>query len=182
MDGLNYNPFVVQRPQQQQQQQVSPQNIMQGMDIAKQFGAFGGAGGGAGVATGSQAAGNVAAAQGIGSAGTIGGGGWGAAGGASGAGGMGSAMSAAGPWAALAAIIYANESYAQERGYRPESKTEYAKSLASADVFAEDLENRWLPKLGIDEDSKANKILTGLGSFGTIADPGKAFERIKDIF
>lgn len=159
MDGLNYNPFIVQRPQQRQQQpQISPAQIAQGLDIAKQFGAFGGVGGsGAGIATGSQAAGNIAAAQGIGSAGTIGGGGWGAAGGA---GGLGSAAAAAGPWAALAAIIYANESYARNHGYRADDPKEHAKDILTSDVFYQDVEKRWLPNIGIEEGSKESKALS----------------------
>lgn len=151
------------------------------MDIAKQFGAFGGAGGGAGMATGSQAAGNVAAAQGIGGAGTIGGGGWGAAGGASSAGGMGSAISAAGPWAALAAIIYANESYARDKGYRAEDPMEHGKDILTGDVFYQDVEKRILPKIGIDEGSKESKFISSTLNPMPL-DIGRQWEGLKGLF
>ena len=164
--GLQYPTF--QQPEQQQPG-MSPGSAM---NIGKQF--MGGSGAtGAGVATGSQAAGNAAAAEGIGSAGSIGGGGW--------AGGGGSAAASAGPWAALAAIIMINEYNAIGGGYRNEDKGEYTKDLFSGEVLGQDIEKRWLPKLGIEEGSKENKWISHL-IHPISADLGESWESFKDLF
>jgi hypothetical protein len=70
----------------------------------------------------------------------------GASGATSGASGAGSMMSSAGPWAALAAIIIANEYNAKKGGYRAEDDSEYAKDLITGKVLQQDLTQRWLPK------------------------------------
>lgn len=61
--------------------------------------------------------------------------------GGSAAGGMGSAAAAAGPWAALAAIIGVNEY--NMSGYRAEDDKEYAKDLATGKVMSQDINQRW---------------------------------------
>lgn len=65
-------------------------------------------------------------------------GGGGAAGG--GAGGS-SGLAAAGPWAALAAAIIGNETYAKKHGYR-NSGSEYWTDLATGKVLGQDIDQR----------------------------------------
>jgi hypothetical protein len=115
------NPFVVEQPQPEQQQ--AGMNPLQGLQAYQQFsggGMFGGgaAGGGAGAASGS--AGSAA-----------GGAGGGAAGGGS------SALASAGPWAALAAVIIANE-YGAKEGGRRRSGSDYYKDLLGGKVLEQD--------------------------------------------
>lgn len=136
------NPFIVQQPQQEQQQQgMSP---LQGLNMYQQFagGEGGGMFGGGGAATGGgEAAIGGEAAAGSGSGGS-------------------SFISAAGPWAALAAAIIANESEAKRGGYRDEDKGEYFKDLAGGKVLEQDMSKRWIPKL-FGEDLEHDDL--GLG-------------------
>ena len=135
------------------------------------------AGTGAGMATSGSAVSGGAAA---------GGGGAASAGGS-----MGSAASAAGPWAALAAVILANETYARDRGYRAEHESgdkkgdvdegQYYQDLLGGDVLPQDVEQRWAPMFGIDKDSKWAKGLAVLSNPATL-DPRNNWERIKEIF
>ena len=144
-----------------------------GLGIAKSF--MGGGASGAGGAAGGGAAGGGAA---------------GGSAGGSAAGGMGSAAAAAGPWAALAAIIGVNEYNAKKGGYRAEDDKEYAKDLATGKVMSQDINQRWAPKLfgksdkmGFGADMKAAGEASHLdlnGTFdnlenGTI---GKLFKKI----
>jgi long-subunit fatty acid transport protein len=163
LQGLQGLQYPQQPPHQQQQQGMDPGSMM---NIGSKF-----MGGGA--ATGSQATGNTMAAEGIGSAGTTGGGGW--------AGGGSSAVSSAGPWAALAAIIMINEYNAVGGGYRSEDKGKYTQDLFSGEVLGQDLEQRWLPKLGLDEGSKENKWASHL-IHPISADLGESWESFKDLF
>ena len=139
LDGLNQQQQIdYSRPEQPQQQQpgMGMGNIG---GIAEMFG-----GGGAATATegGTTAAGGGAAAGGTATAGA------GAGGGAAGGGG---GFAAAGPWAALAAVIIANESEAKRGGYRSEDDGEYAKDLVTGEVLQQDVEERWLPKIFGDD-------------------------------
>jgi len=79
------------------------------------------------------------AGVGTAAAGNIGAGAGGAAGGAGGAG-AGGMMAAAGPWAALAAGIYLNESQARDKGRRDENMGSYATDLLSGAVLEQDAE------------------------------------------
>lgn len=88
------------------------------------------------------------------------GGGGGAAGGEAAGGGFGEAMSSAGPWAALAAAIIANEHEAREGGYRSEDDGDYAQDVLGGKVLEQDLNKRWLPDM-FGEDLKHDD--TGLG-------------------
>jgi hypothetical protein len=76
------------------------------------------------------------------------------AGGSSGS--MGGAMASAWP-AALAAAIVGNESHARDNDYRSEDTGEYAKDLLTSAVGNQDIEKRWLPKIGIKEGSDVSK-------------------------
>jgi hypothetical protein len=142
--------YELSQPQQQQQQSIP--NISSFMDM------FGGAGGGAvtpavaeyggfssGVASSPAAGGGTW--YGPFAEGGIASGGGGAAGGGAGASSGGSMLSTLGPWAALAAIIYANETEARRGGYRSEDDTQYAKDLLGGKVLSQDVEQRWAPKL-----------------------------------
>lgn len=204
MSGVSY----YRQPEQEQESpfsRIKPQNIQSAIDMFKSgggggAGALSGAGGGGGVAalqsTGGAAGvssgsmGPVAglyaseAAAGTGGSAYLSGAGTAAGSGAgSAAGGLGSAASAAGPWAALAAIIYLNESKAIKEGKRSEDKGEYAKDLFSGEVFHQDMEQRWLPKLGLKEGSKANETISTLSNpMGFTGDLGKTWGRLKGLF
>ena len=134
-----------------------------GLSMASQLlssGGFGGAGGagaaggagsgalsiGSGFMSGSTATSGVGAggslgsfASGTSSAGTA------VSGGASSSG-LGSGLAAAGPWAALAAAVIGNETYARNRGDR-RSGGDYYKDLATGRVLSQDVDNRWSPML-----------------------------------
>ncbi len=170
LQGLKGLQYPQQQPQQQQQQGMDPSTMLNA------YNQFAG-GSGAGAATGSQAAGNAMSAEGIGSAGTVGGGGWAGGGSAGG----GSSVASAGPWAALAAIIMINEYNAVGGGYRSEDKGKYTQDLFSGEVLGQDLEQRWLPKLGLDEGSKENKWASHL-IHPISADLGESWESFKDLF
>ncbi len=153
------NPYLINDgPRAQQQQQISPQQIMQGLNIAKQFGAFGGSGSGTAAASTGSTAGTGAASSGV-----------------------GSAVSSIGPWAALAAVIYANESYASAHGDRPEDSGEYAKDLLTGDVFYQDVEKRFLPNIGIYEGSKESEFISSTLNPMPL-DIGKQWEGLKGLF
>ena len=189
MTGLEYPDY---QQQNQQGQQQGGMDMGSMMGIGEQFmgGEEGGGmlgslfGGGGGTATGSQAAGNLAASEGIGSAGTIGGGGWGASAGSAGGSGAssgGSAMSSAGPWAALAAIIVANEYNAKGGGYRSDDDFQYTQDVFSGEVLGQDMEKRWLPKLGLEEGSDENKWISHL-IHPVSADLEESWSSFKDLF
>lgn len=144
------------------------QNAMQ---MQKMMGSSGGAGGAGG-----------AGASGGGAAGGSGGGGWGlssmfggggsAAGGGAAASGGGAAasggsaaggtaasgMASMGPWAALAAVIIANESNARDNDYRSKDDKQYAKDLIGGKVLEQDVNQRWSKKLGGYDDDKTGMI------------------------
>lgn len=162
--GLQYPSF--QQPEQQQQG-IDPSTAM---NIGQQFM---GSGAAATTGGGNAAMGNLMASKGIGSAGTVGGGGM--------SGGGSSAMSAAGPWAALAAVIAINEYNAKGGGYRAEDEGQYTQDLFSGEVLGQDMEQRWLPKLGFEEGSKANKWISHL-IHPISADLGESWESFKDLF
>jgi len=156
-DMYEDNPFVIRPPQQQQQQQQPGMLGLGGLSTFMNIMPGGGAGTGTGVGTA------------------------GGAGAGTGTGGMGSAAAAAGPWAALAAIIIGNELMAKKGGYRSEDPKEHMKDILSTEVLNQDIEQRWLPKLGIDEDSKLSKgisLAMNPGSFNF----SNTWDRIKDIF
>jgi len=133
---------------------------------------------GGGTATSGLGAGGTlgAFAQGGASAGGLGGlGGASAAGSGSGA---ASGLAAAGPWAALAAAIIGNETYAKNHGYR-RSGSDYYKDLATGRVLSQDVDNRWAPMLFGKNDrmglGKDMSFAADLGSFQF----GKAFKDLK---
>lgn len=83
-----------------------------------------------------------------------------AAGGGSAAGGssaVGSGVAAAGPWAALAAIIAVNEKSARNGGHRRDG-ADYAKDLATGKVLSQDVNERWVPKLGGYDNDKTGLL------------------------
>ena len=139
-------------------------------------GAAGGAGGGGGFGLSSIFGGGSAAGGGAGAAG-----GSSAAGGAasSGAGGLASA----GPWAALAAVILANESNARDNDYRNKDDKKYAQDLLGGAVLEQDLNQRWLPKI-YGKDLKNDKLGLGhdqkaIGEFGS-GDFSNGFKALED--
>ena len=179
MDNIyQNNPFVVNQPQEQEQQspfgQIDPQMMGQ---VAKMFGGGSGPTGGA---AGFDSAGfNTAMFPSGGAAGGSTAGSGAASGGSS----MSSMASSAGPWAALAAVIMANEYNAQKGGYRQEDPVKYAQDIFGGKVLEQDFQKRWLPMM-FGEDLKHDK--TGLGGDMAIGadlatlDFGNALEGIKD--
>ena len=129
-----------------------------GFGLSSIFGGGSAAGGGAGAAGGSSAAGGAAS---------------------SGAGGLASA----GPWAALAAVILANESNARDNGYRNKDDKKYAQDLLGGAVLEQDLNQRWLPKI-YGKDLKNDKFGLGhdqkaVGEFGS-GDFSNGFKALED--
>lgn len=152
------------------------------VDPSKLQGMFGG--GGSTAAGGASAAGGSGgAAGGAGGAG----GGAGAAGGSSAAGGAASSgaggLASAGPWAALAAVILANESNARDNDYRNKDDKKYAQDLLGGAVLEQDLNQRWLPKI-YGKDLKNDKLGLGhdqkaIGEFGS-GDFSNGFKALED--
>lgn len=156
-------------PAQGQQQQSPLGGLQSLLPLMKSFGGAGGTGGAA--ATAAPAAG---AASGAGA-------GVGAAPAAASGSGIGGAAAAAGPWAALAAVIFANEMSAKDK-YRRGGKKHY-QDIVTGEVAAQDLGKRWLPKLGVKEGSGTSNVLMGLHSLAMpSADIGRTLGRIKDMF
>lgn len=129
---------------------------------------FGGGGSAAG-AGGAGAAGGSSAAGGAASSGAA----------SSGAGGLASA----GPWAALAAVILANESNARDNDYRNKDDKKYAQDLLGGAVLEQDLNQRWLPKI-YGKDLKNDKFGLGhdqkaVGEFGS-GDFSNGFKALED--
>ena len=129
-----------------------------GFGLSSIFGGGGSAAGGAGAAGGSSAAGGAAS---------------------SGAGGLASA----GPWAALAAVILANESNARDNDYRNKDDKKYAQDLLGGAVLEQDLNQRWLPKI-YGKDLKNDKFGLGhdqkaVGEFGS-GDFSNGFKALED--
>ena len=169
------------------------------VDPSKLQGVFGGGGstaaGGASAAGGSGgAAGGAGGAGGGGfglssifGGGSAAGGGAGAAGGSSAAGGAASSgaggLASAGPWAALAAVIIANESNARDNDYRNKDDKKYAQDLLGGAVLEQDLNQRWLPKI-YGKDLKNDKLGLGhdqkaIGEFGS-GDFSNGFKALED--
>lgn len=167
------------------------------VDPSKLQGMFGG--GGSTAAGGASAAGGSGGAAG--GAGGAGGGGFGlssifgggsaggagAAGGSSAAGGAASSgaggLASAGPWAALAAVILANESNARDNDYRDKDDKKYAQDLLGGAVLEQDLNQRWLPKI-YGKDLKNDKFGLGhdqkaIGEFGS-GDFSNGFKALED--
>lgn len=163
----------MQRMRQQQAQQQQQQGGMPGGVNPMQFMQGGEAAGGATPAAGSAAP----AAEG----GT-------AAGGGSAAGGSGgSALSSIGPWAALAAIIMANEKGGRDAGARDENKTHQARDAMTGRVVEQDFHQRWLPKM-FGEDAGGGDYENDSTGFGadthaladlTTFDPSNAWDTLR---
>ena len=171
------------------------------VDPSKLQGMFGGGGstaaGGASAAGGSGGAAGGAGGAGGGGFGlssifggggsAAGAGGAGAAGGSSAAGGAASSgaggLASAGPWAALAAVILANESNARDNDYRNKDDKKYAQDLLGGAVLEQDLNQRWLPKI-YGKDLKNDKFGLGhdqkaVGEFGS-GDFSNGFKALED--
>jgi hypothetical protein len=168
------------------------------VDPSKLQGMFGGGGstaaGGASAAGGSGGAAGGAGGGGGGfglssifGGGSAAGGGAGAAGGSSAAGGAASSgaggLASAGPWAALAAVILANESNARDNDYRNKDDKKYAQDLLGGAVLEQDLNQRWLPKI-YGKDLKNDKLGLGhdqkaIGEFGS-GDFSNGFKALED--
>ena len=166
------------------------------VDPSKLQGMFGGGGstaaGGASAAGGSGGAAGGAGGGGFGlssifGGGSAAGGGAGAAGGSSAAGGAASSgaggLASAGPWAALAAVIIANESNARDNDYRNKDDKKYAQDLLGGAVLEQDLNQRWLPKI-YGKDLKNDKLGLGhdqkaIGEFGS-GDFSNGFKALED--
>jgi hypothetical protein len=174
-DLYKNNPFMLEQPEQEQN---TPgfgglNSIMNMMPETVGAGTTVGAGAGAGTF---EAAG--AGVQGIGGIGA--GAGAGAGGGS--AAGMGG-YAVGGVWAALAAIIVGNEVMARKSGHRSKDTGEYITDIASTEVFNQDLEERWLPKIGIDEDTKLSKAISLIvNPLGKMVEFTDAYDKIKNIF
>ena len=169
------------------------------VDPSKLKGMFGGGGSAAGTGGASAAGGSGGAAGGAGGGGggfglssifgggSAAGGGAGAAGGSSAAGGAASSgaggLASAGPWAALAAVILANESNARDNDYRNKDDKKYAQDLLGGAVLEQDLNQRWLPKI-YGKDLKNDKLGLGhdqkaIGEFGS-GDFSNGFKALED--
>lgn len=140
--------------------------------------AAGGGGGGFGLSSlfgGGSAAGGGAAASGGGAAA--------ASGGSAAGGGAASGMASMGPWAALAAVILANESNARDNDYRSKDDGQYAQDLLGGAVLEQDLNQRYLPKI-YGKDLKNDKFGFGhdqkaVGEFGS-GDFSNGFKALED--
>lgn len=168
------------------------------VDPSKLQGMFGGggstaaggasaAGGGGGAAGGAGGGGGGFGLSSIFGGGSAAGGGAGAAGGSSAAGGAASSgaggLASAGPWAALAAVILANESNARDNDYRNKDDKKYAQDLLGGAVLEQDLNQRWLPKI-YGKDLKNDKFGLGhdqkaVGEFGS-GDFSNGFKALED--
>ena len=169
------------------------------VDPSKLQSMFGGGGSAAGTGGASAAGGSGGAAGGAGGGGggfglssifgggSAAGGGAGAAGGSSAAGGAASSgaggLASAGPWAALAAVILANESNARDNDYRNKDDKKYAQDLLGGAVLEQDLNQRWLPKI-YGKDLKNDKLGLGhdqkaIGEFGS-GDFSNGFKALED--
>ena len=131
-----------------------------------------------------QSAGGMDPSMGMGAMQAFGGGSGGAAGGAAGASGSssaaGSGVAAAGPWAALAAIIAVNEKSARNGGHRRDG-ADYAKDLASGKVLSQDVNERWVPKLGGYENDKTGLLHdAGAGAEFLSLDFKDGFKKLAD--
>lgn len=176
--NAGFNPYLPQYGQttapelpelQQQQQQGGGMNPMSAMNSYENISSL--FGGGAGAAPAVAEYGGFS--SGVASSPAAGGGTWFgpfaeggiASGGGSTAGGAGasggSSLASFGPWAALAAAIYLNETNAREKGYRSEDDTQYAKDLLGGKVLSQDVEQRWAPEM--------EKIYPGSGSMASAA-------------
>ena len=145
------------------------------------------AGGGGGAAGGAGGGGGGFGLSSIFGGGSAAGGGAGAAGGSSAAGGAASSgaggLASAGPWAALAAVILANESNARDNDYRNKDDKKYAQDLLGGAVLEQDLNQRWLPKI-YGKDLKNDKFGLGhdqkaVGEFGS-GDFSNGFKALED--
>lgn len=173
LEGLN-QPQQIDYSQPEQPQQQQPGMGMGNIGGMAEM--FGGGGAATTASGGATTTGGGAAAGGTATVGA------GAGGGAAGGGG-GGGFAAAGPWAALAAVIIANESEAKRGGYRSEDDKEYAKDIVTGEVLQQDAEERWLPKI-FGEDLENDD--TGMGGdtlaatqFAT-GDFGEAWNTMKE--
>lgn len=92
----------------------------------------------------------------------------------------GSGVAAAGPWAALAAIIAVNEKSARNGGHRRDG-ADYAKDLASGKVLSQDVNERWVPKLGGYENDKTGLLHdAGAGAEFLSLDFKDGFKKLAD--
>lgn len=131
-----------------------------------------------------QSAGVMDPSMGMGAMQAFGGGSGGSAGGAAGTSGSssaaGSGVAAAGPWAALAAIIAVNEKSARNGGHRRDG-ADYAKDLASGKVLSQDVNERWVPKLGGYENDKTGLLHdAGAGAEFLSLDFKDGFKKLAD--
>lgn len=131
-----------------------------------------------------QSAGGMDPSMGMGAMQAFGGGSGGSAGGAAGTSGSssaaGSGVAAAGPWAALAAIIAVNEKSARNGGHRRDG-ADYAKDLASGKVLSQDVNERWVPKLGGYENDKTGLLHdAGAGAEFLSLDFKDGFKKLAD--
>lgn len=157
-----------QQAQRQQQQQQGGGLPMGGMSIARGFMGGGGVsgaaapaagGGSAGAGIGSGIASGVGGTAGSGAGASIGGG-------SAAGGGAGGGLAAAGPWAALAAIIMANEKGGMDANARNPNKTQHAGDVLTGRIVEQDFHKRWLPKMFGDDLGGGNyeNDSTGFGA------------------
>lgn len=100
---------------------------------------------------------------------------------AAGAGAGGGGMLSAGWIGAIIAAIYANETYAEEHGYRADTKRQRGKDFLSGENFTTDLSQRIFPKLGAGENNFINKAGTVIGAPLTF-DWEESKQRWMDLF
>lgn len=128
--GAPYRTTTVTAPQAQEQPSLlntAMQGISTYQQLAPMFGsAAPAASGSAPIAAG---AGQMSATAPVVGAGQVGG---------AGGSGASSALAAAGPWAALAALIIGNETYQKEHGNRPDDTKDYIGELANGRVLERD--------------------------------------------
>lgn len=159
--------------------------------LSSMFGGGSSAGGGAASGAGGASSGGFSLSSMFGGGGGAAAGGGGAAAGGSAAGGGASAaggsaasgLSSMGPWAALAAVILANESNARDNDYRSKDDKQYAQDLLGGAVLEQDLNQRWLPKI-YGKDLKNDKLGLGhdqkaVGEFGS-GDFSNGFKALED--
>lgn len=175
----------MQRQRQQQQQSQQQQGGMPsgGMNPMQFMGGGEAAGGATPAATSAAPAAEGGAAAGGGTAAGAGG-----TAGGSAAGSGGSALGSIGPWAALAAIIMANEKGGRDAGARDENKTHQARDAVTGRVVEQDFHQRWLPKW-FGEDRGGGDYENDSTGFGadthaladlTTFDPSNAWDTLRE--
>lgn len=90
-----------------------------------------------------------------------------------------SSLSAAGPWALLAAAIIGNEREGIRQGYRSDNPYDYAKDVLGGKVLEQDVHQRWTPKF-FGSDKYGFGADSNMGADLATLDFGNAWKTLKN--